>query len=342
MGAGWAPAGWAAARAGRLGGLTVARGSGPAQLHSTSMMAASLLAASLAAGAAAALLPHPMRPAAGAPGLYCNYVWPSDAGTSPDMEVEHTWTTIPKASSTDGNGVFASSQYWYESYGAACPNRSDHGMSCNSAGYMGSQVMRGGPGGAEKQVFIFSCWDADSAHKVSWTTPMDASGNGCSRFGGEGTGSHCMLTVPATEGVTYKFRVASSGKNATGAMWTGTLTDTSSGKQQEVGTLFYPHLPGKVGFGNFKVQSDDFLEYFLGGTCDGAVTTQVGIAGPFFNGRKTEPSQAHPAYGSSGGCERSDVSACVPGVGCGKPNVLLSGGVKRNNTDQTPLWGPDK
>ena len=68
------------------------------------MMAASLLAASLAAGAAAALLPHPMRPAAGAPGLYCNYVWPSDAGTSVDMEVEHTWTTIPKASSTDRRG----------------------------------------------------------------------------------------------------------------------------------------------------------------------------------------------------------------------------------------------
>ena len=42
--------------------------------------------------------------------------------------------------------MFASSQYWYESYGMSCPNRSDHGMSCNSAGYMGSQVMRGKAG----------------------------------------------------------------------------------------------------------------------------------------------------------------------------------------------------
>lgn len=211
-------------------------------------------------------------------------------------------------------------------------------MSCNSAGYMGSQVMRGGADGTEKQVFIFSCWDADSAHKVGWTTPKDAEGNGCSRFGGEGTGSHCMLTVPAKEGVTYKFRVASSGKNATGEMWTGMLTNTQSGKRLKVGTLFYPHLPGKSGFGNFKVQSDDFLEYFLGGTCSDAVTTQIGITGPFFNDKTVMPSQAYPSYGN-GGCERSDVGACVPGIGCGKPNVLLGGGVPRNNTDKTPLWG---
>ena len=53
----------------------------------------------------------------------------------------------------------------------------------------------------------------------------------------------------------------------------------STGKKLHVGTLFYPNLPGKTGFGNFKVQSDDFLEYFLGGTCDGAVTAQVGVQG---------------------------------------------------------------
>ena len=78
-----------------------------------------------------------------------------------------------------------------------------------------------------------------------------------------------MLAVPPKEGATYKFRVASSGKNATGEMWTGTLTDTGSGAQLTVGTLFYPHLPGRSGFGNFKVQSDDFLVYFVGGTCEG-------------------------------------------------------------------------
>lgn len=37
-------------------------------------------------------------------------------------------------------------------------------MSCNSAGYMGTQVARNG--NTESRTFIFSCWDADSAHKV--------------------------------------------------------------------------------------------------------------------------------------------------------------------------------
>ena len=57
------------------------------------------------------------------------------------------------------------------------------------ARYMGSQVERGGTG-REVLQFIFSCWDADSAHKVGWTTDKT-----CSRFGGEGTGSHCILKV---------------------------------------------------------------------------------------------------------------------------------------------------
>ena len=54
--------------------------------------------------------------------------------------------------------------------------------------------------------------------------------------------------------------VATQAKNATGAMWSGVVTESKTGKSTPVGTLFYPHLPGRVGFGNLKVQSDDFLE----------------------------------------------------------------------------------
>lgn len=57
------------------------------------------------------------------------------------METDLTWITIPSGNDTDGNGVFASSQYWYEAYDQPCPNSSAHGMACNSAGYMGTQVM---------------------------------------------------------------------------------------------------------------------------------------------------------------------------------------------------------
>merc|ERR1712224_589263 len=128
---------------------------------------------------------------------------------------------------------------------------------------------------------------------------MSADGSwGCSRFGGEGTGSHCMLVVPPVEGVTYNFRVSMSGYNESGAMWTGVVTERTSGKTHTVGTLFYPNLPGMTGFGNLKIQSDDFLETFVGGDCAGAVETSVGITGPFFNGRTVGPIQAYPSYGS--------------------------------------------
>lgn len=59
-----------------------------------------------------------------APGLYANYDFPSSGqhvdDTSIDMEVDHTWIEIPKASTTNGNAVFASSQYWYEAYDQPC------------------------------------------------------------------------------------------------------------------------------------------------------------------------------------------------------------------------------
>ena len=70
--------------------------------------------------------------------------------------------------------------------------------------------------------------------------------------------------------------------NTSGTMWMGTVTEKETGKKTTVGTLFNPHLPGMVGFGNFKVQSGDFLEYFAGGSYDDTVTTRVGITGPFF------------------------------------------------------------
>lgn len=256
-----------------------------------------------------------------APVVYANYAWSASA-SSDDMEVEHIWTTIPSDRETDGNGIFLSSQYWYEA--------NDRGY--NAAGYMGSQVARTGSG-VEKRQFIFSCWDADSSHQVSWTS------SNCMRFGGEGVGSHCILQLPIKEGVKYRFRVAMSGSDATGAHWTGTVWDTTTGQSWNVGTLVYPHLPGMVGFGKFKVHSDDFLEYFAGGDCEGAATSGVGVLGPYFHGRTVAPSQAWPSYGSST-CGRSSVDRCIPGESCDFPRVHLAGGrgVIRDTTDGQHLW----
>jgi hypothetical protein len=234
-------------------------------------------------------------------------------------------TTIPSGTDTNGNAAFAASQYWYETY---------TGSKANTAGYLGTQVSRG-KNGQENSNFIFSCWDADPEHKVGWTTEH------CSRFGGEGVGSHCLLEYPIKKGVVYNFRVAQDGHNETGAFWTGTVTPQNGDPVVTVGTLFYPHLNDKIGFGNFKVQSDDFLEYFGGGTCDGAATTGVGIFGPYFHNHTMVPLDASPAYATGAGkCNRTEVSSCIPGHGCGAPRVFLNGGegVSRDTKNGQSLW----
>lgn len=270
---------------------------------------------------------------AGAPGTYVKYDWP--AGPLPlstDMEVDHVWTVIPYGNDTHGNGVFASSQYWFHNA---------TGFQ-TAGGYMGSQVMRNA-NGTERRVFIFSCWDSDPlagpVARVGWTTPPQSLNSKCERFGGEGVGSHCVLDYPTQPGRVYRFRVAFSGSNLTGAIWTGVVTDTTTGISTIVGTLFYPHVANNIGFGNLGPYTNEFLEYFAGGNCDTAVHVGVGTVGPFFHQRTTSAIQAYPAYGT-GDCKRASVTACIPGVGCGHPNVMVEAGrnVTRNNSDSTKLW----
>jgi len=262
---------------------------------------------------------------ASAPGTYVNYKWPTESQPlSSMMEVDHVWTSIPDGTDTHGNGVFASSQMWWHA---------DNGTQL-AGGYMGSQVMRGS-GGEERRVFIFSCWDHSADNKVGWTTP-----DTCSRFGGEGVGSHCILDYPTKAGTLYNFTLSLDGHNATGARWTGRVLDTSSGKSTLVGTLFMPHVDTTVGYGKIGVNSNEFLEYFAGGDCDTAVHVAVGTFGPYFNSRANRPTAAFPAYGS-GDCKRTLVTGCIPGWGCGAPRVWVEGGkgTARNNSDDTPLWG---
>lgn len=126
-------------------------------------------------------------------------------------------------------------------------------------------------------------------------------------------GSHCVLEMPIKKDVRYKFRVALSGSDNVGAHWTGTVTDSSTGKSWVVGTLVYPHFQGHIGFGKVQVHSDDFLEYFVGGDCN-AATVGVGIFGPYFNNRSAMPSQAYPSYPDGEHHYKCTVAEpCVPG-----------------------------
>ena len=266
-----------------------------------------------------------------APGTYVNYQWdPNEAKPSLDMEVDHVWSSIPAGSETDGNGVFASSQYWFVDGPSG---------ETIAGGYMGSQVMKG-ENGKERRVFIFSCWDSDpkvsgDVKRVGWTTPAT-----CERFGGEGVGSHCILDLDIVQGRLYNFRVAFDGSNATGAFWTGTVTDSVTKEKHRVGTLMMPHVRQNLGFGNLKTTSNEFLEYFLGGGCDTAVHVGVGTFGPFFHNRTVHAISAQPAYNAKSNCTTTLVTGCIPGYGCGSPRVFVQGGrgVVRNNTNSEQLW----
>ena len=68
-------------------------------------------------------------------------------------------------------------------------------------------------------------------------------------------------------------------------------------------------------------------EYFLASGCDEQAVSSIGLTGPLFtldDGTALLPEHASTDYAA--GCAFSDVTSCIPGVGCGKPHVLLTAG----------------
>lgn len=181
---------------------------------------------------------------------------------------------------------------------------------------------------------IFSCWDASSTVLTGWTGPN------CARFGGEGTGSHCLIDVSIQQGVRYAVQVAASGKNASGAFWTGTFTDTSTGHVQEIGTLFHPNFGGHTGYGAMQVAAASFQEYFLSSGCSGQAVSSIGLTGPTFNNGTIAATQGYAGYVTD--CEYSNVTPCLPGGSCHEHTLVLTGGGYTNRTTapNAPLWGP--
>lgn len=77
-------------------------------------------------------------------------------------------------------------------------------------------------------------------------------GPNCARFGGEGTGSHCLIDVTIEENVQYSVRLFMSGTNASGVFWTGEF-GTPDGQSTVIGTLFHPNFAGNSGYGMLQV-----------------------------------------------------------------------------------------
>lgn len=265
------------------------------------------------------------------PGGYVHYSG-IPAGVSQDMEVEHFWTSIPSPEESQGNAVFASMQFWTEA---------------GAGGYFGTQVWRQGAdprlwrvgsrsrlgtriGAEEVHQVIFSVWDLDG-HEVAWE------GKTCERFGGEGTGSHCLIRFPMQAGRKYAFRLALSADNR---RLTGVITDLVTGEASTVGTLVFPDARNYSGFGGIAHNAAAFQEYFGSSRCEDQALSAAGLIGPFWRERMISPSSATPSYSKD--CVFSDVHACVAPSDehCGPPHALmLAGGqVARATPDGTELW----
>ena len=140
---------------------------------------------------------------------------------------------------------------------------------------------------------LFSCWDASATVQTGWVPNTPGY---CERFGGEGTGAHCIVPITLRPGVRYAVRVAFAGAvevrprlspggvllqaathacfrgalqvaGVAGAAWAGTITDLSTQAVTPIGTLFHPSVPGHLGYGNLTIAAADFQEYFLSTGC---------------------------------------------------------------------------
>jgi hypothetical protein len=109
-------------------------------------------------------------------------------------------------------------------------------------GYFGGQHHGLGPRWVD-----FAIWDSCPQSKNSWSTPCSRTGAGssqpmtehCTRFGGEGTGSHCERSgVELLRGREYSYHVEMSMSNASGAAWTASIIDEFDGNETQIGTLF--------------------------------------------------------------------------------------------------------
>jgi len=252
------------------------------------------------------------------------------------MEVEHVWVTVPQMHE-NANAVFASNTFWFEK---------------GQGGYMGTQVWRTGvtdrdlgflfAGDAAYRV-IFSIWDGSPMHRAEPGTDVVSAQN-CDRFGGEGTGAHCFIEYPIKPGMKVGVRMHREGRGMNlgidGDFWVGMAFNPETNQEHLLGKIFAPDMDDKHGFGLVEPWNSGtaFQEYYESTGCSNQALSEVGIFGPWWDGRNVVPVSAEAEYTNT--CGREDVSRCIPGYGCGKPMALMHAGgdITRKAQPGVNLW----
>ena len=191
-----------------------------------------------------------------------------------------------------------------------------------SGGYMGVQLV-----GTSKKA-IFSIWDTSNDSN----TAQPVSDN-CSRFGHEGTGTHCGIDYNWIEGREYRLRIRPVGTDATGELWAGTIFDTVTQQETTIGVIHLKSSADYVGYGKLVHNAYTFLEYFAGpNSCEGQPYSRVLWRGPYANtGEYTASRAVVPGYND---CIRTNVTTR------GYPTAIQEAGtgVQRITPKGTVLW----
>jgi hypothetical protein len=141
-----------------------------------------------------------------------------------------------------------------------------------------------------------------------------------------------MSTQVPEEDAAYALRVRRNTSNATGTWWVASVADIrAQGAPIDFGRIFVPNS------GRLRTAANASLSY-LGGTAPCGDSTSVGILGPWFQANTLAATQAFAEFPSN--CDRSDVSNCIYGAGCGPQRALLSAGgtTARTAVADEPLW----
>lgn len=190
-----------------------------------------------------------------------------------------------------------------------------------SGGYMGVQLV-----GTSKKA-IFSIWDTSDGSG----TAQPVSDN-CSRFGHEGTGTHCGIDYDWVEGREYRLRIWTVGTDATGESWIGAIYDTVTQQETTIGVIHLKSSNGYVGYGWLTDKAYTFLEYFSGpDSCEGQPYSRVLWRGPYANAGAYTASRAVVQYND---CVRTNVTTG------GRPTAIQEAGtgVQRVTPPGTELW----
>ena len=115
-------------------------------------------------------------------------------------------------------------------------------------GYMGLQAWLDGSSMTYRA--LFSCWDYSAKVQTGWVTGEPGFEGFCERFGGEGTGAHCIIPVQLEQGAQYTVRVEYAGRHKdSGNLWRGLFIDVGTNTTTVIGTLLHPDVGNSMGYG---------------------------------------------------------------------------------------------